>query len=103
MPFKDATGGYRAYRMTALDKMDLATVASQGYCFQVDLAWRAYRQRLPGGRGADHLRRAGARREQDELLDRPRGAVAGHRLGRAGPAPHGVPGPPVAATGGPGG
>ena len=23
MPFKDATGGYRAYRMTALDKMDL--------------------------------------------------------------------------------
>jgi dolichol-phosphate mannosyltransferase len=43
MTVKDATGGYRAYRMTALDKMDIATVASQGYCFQVDLAWRAYR------------------------------------------------------------
>ena len=43
MPIKDATGGYRAYRMTALDKIDIATVASQGYCFQVDLAWRAYR------------------------------------------------------------
>ena len=43
MTIKDATGGYRAYRMTALDKMDIATVASQGYCFQVDLAWRAYR------------------------------------------------------------
>jgi dolichol-phosphate mannosyltransferase len=43
MPIKDATGGYRAYRMTALDKMDIATIASQGYCFQVDLAWRAYR------------------------------------------------------------
>jgi dolichol-phosphate mannosyltransferase len=43
MSLKDATGGYRAYRMTALDKMDIATVASQGYCFQVDLAWRAYR------------------------------------------------------------
>ena len=24
--------------------MDLSAVASQGYCFQVDLAWRAYRQ-----------------------------------------------------------
>jgi dolichol-phosphate mannosyltransferase len=24
--------------------MDLGDVASQGYCFQVDLAWRAYRQ-----------------------------------------------------------
>jgi len=44
MPIKDATGGYRAYRMTALDKMDIATIASQGYCFQVDLAWRAYRE-----------------------------------------------------------
>ena len=43
MPIKDATGGYRAYRMTALDKMDTETVASQGYCFQVDLAWRAHR------------------------------------------------------------
>jgi dolichol-phosphate mannosyltransferase len=43
IPYKDATGGYRAYRMTALDKMDVDTVASQGYCFQVDLAWRAHR------------------------------------------------------------
>jgi dolichol-phosphate mannosyltransferase len=43
MPVRDATGGYRAYRMTALDKMDVETVASQGYCFQVDLAWRAHR------------------------------------------------------------
>jgi len=43
MPIKDATGGFRAYRLTALDKMDTETVASQGYCFQVDLAWRAHR------------------------------------------------------------
>jgi dolichol-phosphate mannosyltransferase len=43
MSLKDATGGYRAYRMTALEKMDVDTVASQGYCFQVDLAWRAQR------------------------------------------------------------
>jgi dolichol-phosphate mannosyltransferase len=40
---KDATGGYRAYRMTALQKLDVDSVASQGYSFQVDLAWRAYR------------------------------------------------------------
>lgn len=44
MPFKDATGGYRAYRMAVLDKIDVATVASQGYSFQVELAWRAYKQ-----------------------------------------------------------
>jgi len=46
MPFKDATGGYRAYRMGVLDKIDVATVASQGYSFQVELAWRAYKKGL---------------------------------------------------------
>jgi dolichol-phosphate mannosyltransferase len=43
MPLRDATGGYRAYRMPVLDKIEVESVASQGYCFQVDLAWRAYR------------------------------------------------------------
>jgi dolichol-phosphate mannosyltransferase len=46
VPFKDATGGYRAYRMGVLDKIDVDTVASQGYSFQVELAWRAYRHGL---------------------------------------------------------
>lgn len=39
----DATGGYRAYRRAVLATIELSTVASQGYCFQVDLAWRAVR------------------------------------------------------------
>jgi dolichol-phosphate mannosyltransferase len=43
MPFKDATGGYRAYRMPVLDTIDVSTVASTGYSFQVELAWRTYR------------------------------------------------------------
>ena len=29
-----------------LDKIDVGTVASQGYSFQVELAWRAYRHRF---------------------------------------------------------
>jgi len=36
----DITGGYRAYRRRVLEKLPLDDVASQGYCFQVDLAWR---------------------------------------------------------------
>jgi len=36
----DATGGFRAFRADTLRRLDLHTVASQGYCFQVDLAWR---------------------------------------------------------------
>ncbi|HWG94758.1 MAG TPA: polyprenol monophosphomannose synthase, partial [Mycobacteriales bacterium] len=43
LPLQDATGGYRAYRRHVLDALALDTVASQGYCFQVDLAWRAWR------------------------------------------------------------
>jgi dolichol-phosphate mannosyltransferase len=43
LPLADATGGYRAYRMTALLGIDVSEVASQGYCFQVDLAWRVWR------------------------------------------------------------
>lgn len=41
MRLRDATGGYRAYRREVLEGMELESVASQGYCFQVDLAWRA--------------------------------------------------------------
>ncbi|MCW2527378.1 MAG: Dolichyl-phosphate beta-D-mannosyltransferase [Pseudonocardiales bacterium] len=41
MGLHDATGGYRAYRAVVLNTIDLSSVSSQGYCFQVDLAWRA--------------------------------------------------------------
>jgi dolichol-phosphate mannosyltransferase len=46
MPISDATGGFRAYRGSALRTLDLDQVASQGYCFQVDLVWRAIRAGL---------------------------------------------------------
>ena len=46
VPLRDATGGYRAFRSSALRWLDLHDVASQGYCFQVDLAWRAVRRGL---------------------------------------------------------
>jgi dolichol-phosphate mannosyltransferase len=41
LPVHDATGGFRAFRRTALESVDLASVTSQGYCFQVDLTRRA--------------------------------------------------------------
>jgi dolichol-phosphate mannosyltransferase len=46
IPLRDVTGGYRAFRADALRKLDLHEVASQGYCFQVDLAWRASQRNL---------------------------------------------------------
>ncbi|GAA1850220.1 polyprenol monophosphomannose synthase [Microlunatus capsulatus] len=41
IPLKDATGGYRAFRAATLRGLQLDGVVSAGYCFQVDLAWRA--------------------------------------------------------------
>lgn len=46
IPTRDATGGYRAYRATALRELDLETVESNGYCFQIDLLWRALQRGL---------------------------------------------------------
>ena len=38
---RDITGGYRAFRREVLEALTLDEVESQGYCFQIDLAWRA--------------------------------------------------------------
>ncbi|HET6968830.1 MAG TPA: polyprenol monophosphomannose synthase, partial [Ornithinibacter sp.] len=46
MPVNDATAGFRVYRADALRAMGLRDVASQGYCFQTDLTWRAVRAGL---------------------------------------------------------
>ncbi|GGM23530.1 dolichol-phosphate mannosyltransferase [Micromonospora sonchi] len=43
MPVADATGGYRVYRVGVLDRMDLGSVCSQGYSFQVELSRLAHR------------------------------------------------------------
>ena len=46
IPTRDATGGYRAYRASALRALDLGTVESNGYFFQIDLLWRALQRGL---------------------------------------------------------
>jgi dolichol-phosphate mannosyltransferase len=46
LDLRDVTAGYRAFRSTALEKLDLSEVQSQGYCFQIDLAARAIRRGL---------------------------------------------------------
>ncbi|MCM2418201.1 MULTISPECIES: polyprenol monophosphomannose synthase [unclassified Streptomyces] len=40
VPIRDVTGGYRAFRKETLTGLGMDEVASAGYCFQVDLAWR---------------------------------------------------------------
>jgi dolichol-phosphate mannosyltransferase len=42
IPVHDITAGYRAYRRSVLDALDLTGVDSRGYCFQIDLTIRTF-------------------------------------------------------------
>ena len=46
IPIRDVTGGYRAFRRTTLEALDLDAVESVGYGFQVDMLWRVCQQGL---------------------------------------------------------
>jgi dolichol-phosphate mannosyltransferase len=46
IPLRDITAGYRLFRRTALERIDLGSVESAGYIFQTDLAFRTLRSGL---------------------------------------------------------
>jgi len=41
VPLRDATGGFNAFRASTLRGIKFDEIASAGYCFQIDLGWRA--------------------------------------------------------------
>jgi len=44
MPINDGTGGFKAWRRTLLKKIQLNKVRSQGYSFQIEMNFRAWRK-----------------------------------------------------------
>jgi dolichol-phosphate mannosyltransferase len=44
IPVQDCTAGFRCYRRQVLESIDLDTIQSQGYAFQVEMAYRVMRQ-----------------------------------------------------------
>lgn len=40
-PIRDMTAGFRIYKTSLLKRLDLKTVSSHGYSFQVEMAWRS--------------------------------------------------------------
>ncbi|MFM9918025.1 polyprenol monophosphomannose synthase [Lacisediminihabitans sp. H27-G8] len=42
LPVRDITGGFRAFTADALREIGYQDVLSQGYCFQIDMLWKAY-------------------------------------------------------------
>lgn len=43
MPFSDPTGGYKCFRRATLERLDLGSVRSNGYSFQIELTHRVWR------------------------------------------------------------
>lgn len=43
MPINDSTGGFKAWRISLLKKIELPKVKSQGYSFQIEMNFRAWR------------------------------------------------------------
>jgi putative flippase GtrA len=42
-PVKDLTGGFNMWRKQALEKIDLRSIISRGYSFQIEMKYKAYR------------------------------------------------------------
>jgi len=44
MSIQDMTGGYNAWRRNVLEAVDISTLRSEGYAFQIELKWRAWKK-----------------------------------------------------------
>jgi dolichol-phosphate mannosyltransferase len=44
LPVHDATGGFKCFRRKVLEAIDLDAVISDGYCFQIEITFRAWRK-----------------------------------------------------------
>jgi dolichol-phosphate mannosyltransferase len=41
LPIRDLTSGYKAWRRSVLEAIDLSSIRSEGYSFQIEMTWRA--------------------------------------------------------------
>jgi dolichol-phosphate mannosyltransferase len=44
LPFSDTTGGFKCYRRSVLQSIDLDAIRSEGYSFQIETSFRAWRK-----------------------------------------------------------
>ena len=43
LPVDDATGGFKAFRRSTLEKLDLSSIRSDGYSFQIEVSYKLYK------------------------------------------------------------
>lgn len=44
LPVHDATGGFKCYRRTVLESIDLDTIKSNGYAFQIEISYKVWKR-----------------------------------------------------------
>lgn len=44
LPLKDATGGFKCYRRAVLESIDLDSIHSNGYSFQIEMSFKAWKR-----------------------------------------------------------
>jgi len=44
LPYRDLTGGFKCFRRKVLEAIDLESVQSNGYCFQIEMTFRAHKK-----------------------------------------------------------
>ena len=42
LPIKDATGGYKCWKRKVLENINIDSIESQGYSFQIEMSYRAW-------------------------------------------------------------
>ena len=87
---RDLTGGFKAFRGSALEAIDYAGVRSQGYAFQVELTYRALRRGLRVEEIPIVFRERERGSSKMSAHDRARGGLAGSRPPVRSPARGGV-------------
>ena len=46
LPVKDATGGFKCFRRSAVESLDLSGMKSDGYCFQIETTFKIWKKGL---------------------------------------------------------
>lgn len=83
LPLSDMTGGYRCYRRAALEAIDLDGIRSNGYSFQIEMAYRVHQAGLRVGEVPIVFpdRRVGASKMSKNIVWEALGNVVKLRLG----------------------
>ena len=77
LPYRDLTGGFKAWRRELLDAIRLRETSGSGYGFQVETTWWAHRRGAQDRPGPDRLPRARGRRVEDDRQHRAGGVDPG--------------------------